>query len=484
MALGLYFFTHLLIRLLISSTLTLDEAEQIVVGQWFQWGYSGQPPLYAWLQHLAFDVLGRNLFALALVKNGLLFLAYLFFWLTARRIWPDRPTLVFLAVLSWFLIPQLVWEAQRDLSHSVMVLTVSSAFLYTVVRGLQSEETKAGPRPGLGWYVALGFLLGLGMLSKYNFVVFAGALGLALFSLREGRSLLLDPRVLLATVIAVAVAAPHFAWAADHWDVAVRSLSKVEAAVGNNRLVGLGVLGLAVVSFLTPLWLVWAGAFPGLFRRSHPRGETLGGRLSSRYLVALAFGLTLGVLALGIEHVKERWMIPALFIVPIYFFSGATEGDLGRSRVKWFRRLAISAAGVTLVVSAFRALLGPTLGATTRVNYPFDDLVAALSDVAPEGQYILAHNTWFAGNLVKRLPGTRGYVPGYVLPEPDGMAPVLVVWDAMRSETLPEEVKNDLRERFGLNPGTVPPTYLTFPYKYGAGMEARVGYLLLADSPP
>lgn len=131
LVLGIHFGCHLLIRLAISDTLTLDEAEQVLVSQAFQWGYSGQPPLYAWLQHVLFLVLGRNLFALAFLKNGLLFLAYLFFWLSARRLWPDRRELTSLAVLSWLLIPQIVWEAQRDLSHSVMVLTMASASLLT-----------------------------------------------------------------------------------------------------------------------------------------------------------------------------------------------------------------------------------------------------------------------------------------------------------------------------------------------------------------
>ncbi|NNM06608.1 MAG: glycosyltransferase, partial [Gemmatimonadetes bacterium] len=444
--------------------------------------YSGQPPLYAWIQHLAFGLFGRNLFSLALVKNGLLFLAYLFFWLTARRHWPDRPTLVSLTVLSWLLIPQVVWEAQRDLSHSVMVLTVSAATLYLVVRGLRSWGCESNPGPGVAWYAVLGLLVGLGMLSKYNFVVFAGALSLALLSLPEGRALVLNPRILVGLGCALVVSAPHFAWAVDHWEVAVRSLSKVDAVAGNNRIVGLGVLFLAVVSFLTPLWLMWAGFFPGLFRRAKARGDTLTGRLAQRYLVALIAGLTVGILALGVGHVKERWMIPLLFVAPLYFFSGAGENGLRASRVRWFRRVAAAAAVVTLVAAGLRSLLGPSLGVMTRVNYPFDPVARELSAVAPEHPYVLTHNTWFAGNLVKRLPGARGYVPGYVLPKPGEEGPVLVVWDAVRSEPLPRELREDLEGRFGLDPGPVPPTYLTFPYKFGAGREARVGYLVVDGS--
>lgn len=476
--LGAYFLAHMVIRLIVSDTLALDEAEQVLVSQWFQWGYSGQPPLYAWIQRGAFEVLGTNLLALALVKNGLLSLAYGLFWLTARRLWPGRSDLAVLAVLSWLLIPQIVWEAQRDLSHSVMVLTLASATLYAVARALTRPEP-AHEHPGLAWYLAYGLLMGLGMLSKYNFVVFAGALNLALLSLPEGRRLLLNPRILLSLTMAGVVFFPHFYWTAQHWEVATRSLGKVEASAGTNRLEGLGVLVLAGISFLTPLWIVLLGFFPGLFGRARTQGGSALHRLVRRYLWVLALGTTLGVLVLGVGHVKERWMIPFLFLAPLYAFSGAEAAPLAGKRVTWFRRIAVGAALATLLAAALRVPLGPRLGVETRVNYPFDQVAEALETLNVGEVTLLAHNAWFAGNLKKRMPEARAYVPGFVLPDPDPTLPVLFVWDALRSGGLPEEMREDLSTRFGLDPGGEVAAYLTFPYKFGAGQEGRVGYVLL-----
>jgi 4-amino-4-deoxy-L-arabinose transferase-like glycosyltransferase len=485
--LGAYFLAHLAIRLVVSDTLALDEAEQVVLGQWFQWGYAGQPPLYAWVQHVLFEILGTNLLALALLKNGLLLLAYLAFWWTAQRMWPHRSTTAVLAVLSWLLIPQIVWEAQRDLSHSVLVLTMASLSLWAVVRALARQ-------PGSMWYLAYGLLMGLGMLSKYNFVVFAGALNLALLALPEGRRILLTPRLFLAVGAFATVWTPHFLWAVDHWEVAVRSLGKVEASAANNRLAGMGALILATISFLTPLWIAWLGFFPGLFRGPGPGASDPVSRLLRRYLLVLAGGLTFAVLVLGVGHVKERWMIPFLFLTPLYLLGRAAGKSLPPGRTRWFARVAVGAGSVVLLAASTRVVLGPRLGVTTRVNYPFTQVAAALPPEARQDVTILTHNTWFAGNLLKRLPHAQAYVPGYVLPPPKPDQPVLLVWDAARSPGLPAEIREDLVNRFGLDPedgrlesaGSDPsgPRYLTFPYKFGAGREARVAYLVLRSGEP
>jgi hypothetical protein len=263
----------------------------------------------------------------------------------------------------------------------------------------------------------------------------------------------------------------------EHWEVATRSLGKVDASQGNNRLLSLGVLVLAGVSFLTPLWVFLVGFFPQLFSRRTHREGTDPERLVQRYLVVLFLGLAVAALALGIGQMKERWMIPCLFVFPLFVFSRAGRKGLPPSRVQWFRRVAFGLAGVTLLAAALRAVLGPTLGVTTRVNYPFDELAEVLSGEGVSGTNLITHNTWFAGNLLIRFPSSRAYVPGYVLPPPASGRGVLAVWDAVRSESLPEEIREDLESRFGLDPEGLEPTYLVIPYRFGAGREAKVGYV-------
>src|SRR3954462_14942553 len=82
--LGTYFLLHLIVRLSIPNALELDEAEQMLLSQWFAFGYNSQPPFYNWVQYGVTSLLGVSLFSLSLLKCTMLFLSYVFYWLTAR----------------------------------------------------------------------------------------------------------------------------------------------------------------------------------------------------------------------------------------------------------------------------------------------------------------------------------------------------------------------------------------------------------------
>jgi 4-amino-4-deoxy-L-arabinose transferase-like glycosyltransferase len=115
LVLALYFLAHLVIRLSLSDSLDLDEAEQAFEFQQFRMGYGTQPPLYNWLQWILFSALGMNLFALALLKSLCLFSIYFFMFLTARPLVGSMGAMAVSA--SMLLLPQIGWEAQRDLTH-------------------------------------------------------------------------------------------------------------------------------------------------------------------------------------------------------------------------------------------------------------------------------------------------------------------------------------------------------------------------------
>src|SRR5689334_6890590 len=162
--LACYFALQALFRALVSNSAELDESEQILFAQSWSWGYGSDPPLYTWLQILVFRVLGTHIFALAFLKNALLFSAFLFTYLGAKQITGDT-RISTVAMLSLLLFPQITWESQRDLTHSVLATALAAATFYGLARLLRLGAARD--------FLLLGICLGLGTLSKYSYCLFA-----------------------------------------------------------------------------------------------------------------------------------------------------------------------------------------------------------------------------------------------------------------------------------------------------------------------
>ncbi len=73
-----YFLLCIILRVSVSSSLEIDEAEQAFLSQFLALGYGPQPPFYNWLQYGLAEVIGTSLATMTILKNGLLFLGCLF----------------------------------------------------------------------------------------------------------------------------------------------------------------------------------------------------------------------------------------------------------------------------------------------------------------------------------------------------------------------------------------------------------------------
>src|SRR5690606_650703 len=87
--LGGYFLLQIVLRLITSNTTDLDESEQLLATQQWQWGYGPQPPLYTWLLIPFVKTLGPGALALALLKDALWFGTYALTFASARLMLRD-----------------------------------------------------------------------------------------------------------------------------------------------------------------------------------------------------------------------------------------------------------------------------------------------------------------------------------------------------------------------------------------------------------
>ncbi len=468
-AIILYFLLHLSIRLLVSGSVELDEAEQVLLSQQMALGYGSQPPLYTWLQAGLFALFGPGVFALALLKNTLLLFLYLLTFCVAREMTgEDRPALA--AMLSLFFIPQIAWEAQRDLTHSVLATTLAAATLYAAVRLCRRGKS--------GDYLLFGLCGGLGILAKYNFAVFMAALLLAGLTVRQFRERFLRSRMLLGLLVLFLVTGPHLGWVLTHTGEVLRQAGTFErqalSSVWLDYARGGVSLVRAIASFLAPV----AGIYLLLFFRWRA-GEADRGPFSLLLGKTLLYGgLLCGglILVFRVTHFKDRWMQPLLFASAIYL------PLLVRRRLAdhGLRRLAAVASVVAIVVLIWlpgRTLLASQLGKSNRLNAPFSVLGQALRQAGFEGGDILAGNRWVGGNLRLRFPGSVVRVPE--LPEPPvrPAVPCLVVWDATRHRAMPSNLR-DLCEKLPGCRADDPARFVEAPLQHADG-KMYLGYQLV-----
>lgn len=391
----LYFGAHVVARTLVSDALELDEAEQALWTQHLAAGYGSPPPLYTWLQWAVFQVTGVSVLSLSLLKNTLLASTYALVWLAARRLMP--PPLALLAAASMLLIPQIGWESQRDLTHSVLATAVAAATLYVVVRLIEK------PRPVL--YLALGLCAALGLLSKYSFAVYLAALGLAVLLSRDTRPVLRSPWLIAAALLALVVLSPHALWLLDNWQLAsARTLEKLDASPGlaGGVVRGLSSLLGATLATLAALVLILAA----IFGRAAwtPATASPHCRLWGRYLGLLALLMLALVVVGGATHFKGRWLQPLLFMAPLAFFCCRPQLST-HPRLYWLRGTLVVFALLYLFMASMRPVFDGWRNRPDELNEPAAELALALRSAGYDGHApIVTHDAVLGGVLRVRFP--------------------------------------------------------------------------------
>ncbi len=469
-----YFMVNLLLRLALPASLELDEGQQLFLAQKLSFGYDSQPPFYNWLQYGFVQLFGNNVLALALLKNLLLFLTYLFFGLTANLLLDDR-RLAAVATLGLITIPQISFEAQRDLSHTVAVLFAACLFMYGFMKTLK--------QPSAWTYALTGLATGIGVLSKYNFALLPIAALLAVLPDRDFRRRLADWRLLLTIAVSVAIVLPHGLWFLDHVGLATqRTLGKLvahESSRLHQIVEGLIALAGAIVAFFLPTLLVFWIAFGRSLGRAW-KASSPSSRLIGRMFVIEAIALAALVLFAGAVDIKPRWLVPFFVTLPLYLClkieaSGATPEPAPR------RFGMVALAIMTLVALALFARI-PILGALGRYekqNVPYGPAIEAIlgagknrpSLVAVTDQQLSGNFRLHASDIPAAVPGFERLQPAYAF---DMTHPVLLVWrdKGKAVAALPDGLATWLKAQPQLM-GIEPVTHdIALPYHYGRAGDA------------
>ena len=428
---GSYLFILFILRTTLFPGSSEDDAEQLFFSQSLSWGYKvNQPPLYTWLVILAQQILGVSAASIAVVKFASLFTIYYFFYSTATLIFRDDRYRA-LAALSLLAIFYINWDAIVNYSHTVLMAAFLVATLYTFL--------KIDSNRGIRSYIVLGVLMGLGLLSKYNFALFLIPLLIAAALTPSFRPKITSAKFLISLLIAGAIIAPHIQWLLASPTSISTTPEYLDVANGTGSVIlriGKGLLDAAAgaVLFLVPVWLFYLLFFWRSFKpinsSNTPEQDYL--RFFKIYFAAFAIIVIGGIIAFTLSGIRNHWMM-VLIPFPIYFLLRIQSTS---PRTVVLERFAVLLAGfaVIVVVALFsRAMTAPNYCKKCNFFFPYAELSEKIKSAGFQSGTLITYGipNQLGGNLRRYFPNTRiiSNRYAYFVPPETHKGKCLLVWN-------------------------------------------------------
>ncbi len=432
-----YVLAHALVRLVFSDVIAVDWVGETVYAQTIGLGQTPKyPPLPAWCLWLVHQVTGPGALSTLIVKYAALWAAVVAYFFAARRVLAHDGWAV-LATLSLLLIFQVAWNAHEGVTHTIFLILAAPLTLLMLLR--ISADRRALD------YALLGGVIAIGALAKQAY--FAGLLALLLAMLLQPRyrAALLDWRIVLTGVVAVALAGPHYIWALtsgfDFGGAASATLAR-PGLDGMAQQIASGLVSSirAPLLFLSPLLPVLILVMPRAFVWSnlvHPGAHgQVGGdpvrlvRDSVLFAVAI---MVVPVLVAGVAHYGERWMHPLMLLAPIYLVAMLRAAQPSAARLKVLLGIifVVSAVALGWRLAGF-AYPSPVTCGKCRLEVPYGDLADGVRELGFTGGTILAGDEHIAGNMRTHFPKARVVALNYGYYDPpyhaEDAGQCLIVW--------------------------------------------------------
>lgn len=401
-----YLALHFVLRLSLSPSLGIDDAEQVLFAQQWAPGYRfRQPPLFTWLLVPVIDVVGPSVLAVSIVRYTLLAITYGLLYLTARHWIVDR-RLAALAAFSFTSIYVFAYYAHHDLTHTTMLAAIIAATLYTF--------TQLTRRPTILHYLLLGLCFGLGMLAKWNFVMLAVGLPLTCLLFDAYRPLVLTWKSLLIVAVMAAIVSPTALWMFNLGQSAIGVSDEILGGTSDLSRWALTTNGgqaliTSITLFPLPFLVIFLLAFgkavipAGLDKQ--PRDGVAPNPNFLGWLMIVILGLHALLIPLfGAVTFTERWMHTALMILPLFLFAILAKRPPSSRSLSFY--LAMIAILVAVVVGArlYRYIEGADTCGKCREFAPFSILADDLRGVGFTSGMIIADGMHMGGNLKMAFP--------------------------------------------------------------------------------
>ncbi|OBQ84071.1 glycosyltransferase family 39 protein [Mesorhizobium sp. WSM3873] len=337
---------------------SVDDAEQLIYLQHLAPGYGGsQPPLYNWITWVVSQATGTNITSLKLAKYFLLFVGFSSVHAAMRKLGYKQITAA-AAMLGMMTVPLLFWEAQHTLTHSVAAFAFSAVTLLAFAYLVQSRTPLA--------YLAFGLAAGLAMLAKFNDVLLLVALFSSALSVRAYRQAMVAPQMLLSLTVFVLVLTPTAIWSYGHLDAVFARVYKFDIDDGDVGMIVFSTEGLvqtilATVEFSIVTFSVYAVGSAWKWKFPWLKGtvEAQPDKLLRRALLLGISAVLLLMLISGSTSLRSRWLLPILFLLPLYLSACAEIlGEFGREVQRFVITSGVAIALLTIPFTWYAQLMG------------------------------------------------------------------------------------------------------------------------------
>ena len=409
-----------------------DDLETLLLSQSLEWGYeSKNPPAFYWLAHAVTAVTGPTLPAIYALRLTGVFLMFAGLYAIARRLQPD-PALAACAGFAMLATLHFHWYLLFFLTNTSLAMALGPAAVLALYR--------VKDRPTAASCALFGLVLGLGLLCRYNYAIFAAALLAAAFAAPDWRARLLRPQALLIPAVIALLLAPHLAWVAGHFTTLSAQVGDQLAGDGlpyaARVLSGLANLAVASVSILIfPLGLLAVACFPRAFRRIRVADP---GRASDIALlgrtVLIALALMVAYVAAGSDYVRPHHLF-FLALAPLWLIARLDRATLRPRAAQAFAGGLAACAALAVLAYPFEHYADAADCEACEEFQPVDRYAAALGAAGFEHGTILAlsrRQSFPTPALRRYFPGARMLASDYPVYAPPANATpgaCLLVWN-------------------------------------------------------
>jgi 4-amino-4-deoxy-L-arabinose transferase-like glycosyltransferase len=473
-----------------------DDGEQLIYMQSWALGYGARnPPVFTWLIIMVQPIFGVTVAAVVFVKFALLACCFYLLYRSGVIVLEDR-SLAALAALSPIALYYVSWDATFHYTHSIILALAICLTFHQLLLLDQRRDLRS--------YILFGLGLAFGLLSKYNYLLFLGALLIAVLAERDMRRVVLDCRMLLATAVALLLAAPHYYWL---WQQRIW-LSAIAKDRFNPGVPTAGLLNLAGVletfsaalNFLLPLALLYLLFFPRAWGpAAHKNGPGARYRRVLDILLIGILALTLvGVVAFGAVRVRNHYMF-LLILFPLLALARARAAGVGLRALNLFGTSLLIFAVVVPAGVVIKYAIDPLRSGKAYYHVPYATFADGIRAAGfSEGTIV---GDWFgyplAGNFRPYFPNARilnlldwqiAQPQGASLsrlippPAPDARGQCLLIWTPTDDGARKQAVLKKAHRLLDVSlPPDTPEQRLTAELHHGNGRTLTIAYILLPE---